>query len=342
MTKEFRVVGGSSYSGNTFKDLMDDLAWIIAEIKKDNEKIQQNVSKFGVHNLSVDFRATMQETISLFNLVGECEEYLPDMRKKNIAAFHIEKLRDIAAKSVELDRDIGKTYKDGEGPDFYARDWWEKFSPEQIQFLSLEIYGAARDDLVMLRDFGSITNELQKYAATYLKKNVESSRESLPPARSSAEVEQRTALFPDLPGDLKWEEVTIRFLNRQEVIVDAREKRFQSTYAFMGFEDNKRKLPNKQWELLEALALNKGEFSWNNVRSLPLKDINAVKKRKQLLANCLQSCFGLEADPFYPYREEKAYKIKLSLIPERNLEEEVGPEDNSEIEQYRKEQAPEV
>lgn len=79
----------------------------------------------------------------------------------------------------------------------------------------------------------------------------------------------------------------------------------------MGFEDTKRRLPNQQWEFLKNLSVNNGEVSWSDSEA-SLK----LKKRKQLLAQALKICFGINEDPFLPYKQEKAYKIKINLIPE--------------------------
>lgn len=122
------------------------------------------------------------------------------------------------------------------------------------------------------------------------------------------------------PKDLKWEEVSMRFLNGQEVIITARNETLQTTYEAMGFEDEKKKLPNKQWQFLRLLSLKNGEISWENNQNLPLKQINSIKKQKQLLTEALKAYFQIYEDkPFHDYKTEKAYKIKLNLTPEPEL-----------------------
>lgn len=151
-------------------------------------------------------------------------------------------------------------------------------------------------------------------------------------------------LLKEFPPDTKWENITIRFLNGQEVIIKVKDLTFQNTYEGLGFQDEKRKLPNKQWEFLKGLSETNGEISWGDSRAT-LKG----KKQKQLLAEALKAYFRIDEDPFYPYsRQEKLYKIRINLIPEeisaQNTKERKVSEDEKDklgIEEYRKEQSPE-
>jgi len=151
--------------------------------------------------------------------------------------------------------------------------------------------------------------------------------------------------FNDKFLNIKWKDVEIKFLNKHEVIIKTKNSTFQTNYEEMGFEDKKQKLPNKQWDLLEILAIRNGEVSWDNNTDLSLKKINAMKKRKQKLSNSLKFYFQTEEDPFYNYKTEKAYKIKCKLLPEIDLEKDIGilkEEDDLGIKEYYKEQTPEV
>jgi hypothetical protein len=122
------------------------------------------------------------------------------------------------------------------------------------------------------------------------------------------------------PAGLRWEEISIQFLNEHEVIVKANSETLQTTYEAMGFQDEKKKLPNKQWQFLRLLAIKNGEVSWENNQSLPLKQINSIKKQKQLLTEALKAYFQIyDSEPFQDYKTEKAYRIKITLTPEPEL-----------------------
>ena len=86
----------------------------------------------------------------------------------------------------------------------------------------------------------------------------------------------------------------------------------------MGFQNLKTKNPNFQWQLLIKLANNDRKMSWDN------PDANdKIKKHKQLLSEKLRKYFFMTGDPFYLYKKEKLYEIKLNLIPENKQYEEL-------------------
>jgi len=150
----------------------------------------------------------------------------------------------------------------------------------------------------------------------------------------------------EFPKNLRWEEITIKFINGEEVIITARNDTFHINYDVLGFQDEKKKSPNKQWDFLKLLAIKKGEISWENNEDLSLRRINSIKKQKQLLTEALKAYFQIENEPFLNYRKEKAYKIKINLIPEgdstEDQEKKEAYEDDADIEIFRKKQAPEV
>ena len=120
----------------------------------------------------------------------------------------------------------------------------------------------------------------------------------------------------NFPKDTKWSDIIIKFLNNEEVIITAKELRKQTNYEEMGFEDEKKKSPNKQWDFLKLLAIKNHTISWENNYDLSIKNIWRAKKQKQLLAESLKAYFQINDDPFFDYKKEKAYKIKINLIPE--------------------------
>ncbi len=143
------------------------------------------------------------------------------------------------------------------------------------------------------------------------------------------------------PPDAKWQDITIRFTGEHDVLIKVKDKLYPESYETMGFEDTKKKLPNLQWDLLKLLAIKGGELSWENNKDLTLKRINAIKKQKQLLAESLKAYFQIDEDPFYAYKQEGAYRIKMTLIPEAGQSNRSESASN-EIEEYLKETSPEV
>ncbi len=143
-----------------------------------------------------------------------------------------------------------------------------------------------------------------------------------------------------LPQGTKWENITLKFIDGHDVQISCHGmKPYKANYTEMGFQDNRKLIPNKQWQLLELLSIKNGEISWNDKEST-----SKIKKTKQLLSDALKHYFQLEEDPFYPYKKLKTYKIKITLMPwSGNLpskEEDFG--DNFGIKDYIKDQSPEV
>lgn len=143
------------------------------------------------------------------------------------------------------------------------------------------------------------------------------------------------------PKDTKWENITIKFLDNQEVLVTVKKETFHSDFKDLGFADDKTHLPNKQWEFLKGLSETGGELSWKHPKAS-----HKGKKQKQLLKEGLMAYFQIDNDPFCEYRKEKMYKIKINLIPEGGSispsteQKPVLTEDNAGIAEYYKKQTP--
>jgi hypothetical protein len=125
-------------------------------------------------------------------------------------------------------------------------------------------------------------------------------------------VSARNGVCPiKLPPDTRWEDITIKFLDGHNVVITAKGFRIETDFKRMGFENRKNRKPNKQWLFLQLLSIKRGGITWND----PDAD-ETFKKKKQLLSQTLKAYFQMYEDPFLPYRQEKAYKIRINLIPE--------------------------
>ena len=112
---------------------------------------------------------------------------------------------------------------------------------------------------------------------------------------------------------LRWESLSIQFLDGNNVKISDKDTKTPVTahYKEMGFEDARSRKPDRQWALLQLLAENNGELSWDKSEAK-----GDIKKKKQLLSKTLRDYFGIKGDPFYPYKEQNSYRIKISLTPE--------------------------
>jgi len=121
------------------------------------------------------------------------------------------------------------------------------------------------------------------------------------------------ARFPPLP-DLRWEEVSMAFISDTEIKVRARDQIKKYRFDHIGFKNKKSDKPNILWWFLRALAEKGGELSWDNSGSYesPLNP-NQVQSNVKRLRKTLCKFMDIEDDPFYPYREVKAYKAKFTI-----------------------------
>ncbi len=122
---------------------------------------------------------------------------------------------------------------------------------------------------------------------------------------------KKTIIPLRLPPGTKWHNITIKFEDGQNVTITAPSFRESRNYKEMGFQNDKNLMPNKQWDMLYALAGQHGEVS-----VIDRKAALGLKKRKQLLSNTLREFFQIDDDPFFPYKTAKAYKTKFMLIPD--------------------------
>jgi len=111
-----------------------------------------------------------------------------------------------------------------------------------------------------------------------------------------------------------WSILEIRFMNDQEVLVTAHEPssvvRKSFTHGDLGFAKKTNGQPDKNWEFLTLLARHDGSFSLSHRHS---SSRNTIATRKKELLKKLQAVFRLNSDPFEPYRENNAYKLKFPI-----------------------------
>ena len=113
--------------------------------------------------------------------------------------------------------------------------------------------------------------------------------------------------------DTKWADITIRFLNDQEVKIESGKETSEANYQEMGFADGKSKQPIFCWDFLHLLSTREGIFPLGKSSK---KDNNARITQKKKLSDKLKNYFKIEEDPFEEYdRWKKEYRIKLKLVP---------------------------
>lgn len=136
--------------------------------------------------------------------------------------------------------------------------------------------------------------------------------ETLEKVRSQEINTNATKKFPyKLPTSISWNDIIIKFLDGHNIQIAAGKHVYTANYKEMGFDDSRQLKPNLQWALLKALSENNGGISWKEGNAK-----NNVKKQKQLLSTKLKNYFNIESEPFYSYKKQLGYQIKITLVPE--------------------------
>lgn len=136
--------------------------------------------------------------------------------------------------------------------------------------------------------------------------------ETLEKARNQEININATKRFPyKLPPNISWSDIVIKFLDGHNIQIVAGKQVYKANYKEMGLDDSRQLKPNLQWALLKALSENNGGVSWKEGNAK-----NNVKKQKQLLSIKLKNYFNIESEPFYSYKKQLGYQIKITLVPE--------------------------
>ena len=138
---------------------------------------------------------------------------------------------------------------------------------------------------------------------------------------TSVESTPRTDLSSSNPfqgmTDLRWDEIIIQFITPEAVKICARRVRTRHTYAEMGFKDGKSRdaSPDGIWRHLYIFAQHRGAVDWRT-ENLDEEDRNRMKRTVSTIRKRLKEFFGIDDDPFHPYRKMRSYQTKFSLLPD--------------------------
>lgn len=100
-------------------------------------------------------------------------------------------------------------------------------------------------------------------------------------------------VFFPTPAEAKWEDVSIRFIDRHSVYIDVQGVTGKYHCTQMGMASKKNAKPTVQWLLLETFAEGYGSLDWRNRKA----DRKNQKRKETLVAN-LRRFFRIEGDPF--------------------------------------------
>lgn len=113
--------------------------------------------------------------------------------------------------------------------------------------------------------------------------------------------------FPTPPGT-RWNQIKIRFLNRDTVSIQCQGMVRTVTYHDMNMNDGRSGQPNRQWMLLYEMADTHGQMEFHNHRIDQKK-----RKNKENLTKSLRSYFGIQDDSIIWEEDASAYRTLFML-----------------------------
>jgi len=111
---------------------------------------------------------------------------------------------------------------------------------------------------------------------------------------------------PEFPPNTGWEDIAMKFIDGNNIEITAKDYKCTAHFKEMGFEDKRTLRPNMQWDLLQYLAEHTGQISWDSAQAN-----EKIKKKKQRLSETLKKYFKISEEPFFNYKSEEAYTIKI-------------------------------
>jgi hypothetical protein len=112
------------------------------------------------------------------------------------------------------------------------------------------------------------------------------------------------------PGAHSWQEIEIRFTSdeRLQIVVAGKSERPSFNYEDFGLSDRRNGMPNKAWNTLRSLAVNRGILK----QPIAGQTWAAVEKHIQELRAHLRTHFSLKGDPL-PFESGKGYRAEFKI-----------------------------
>ncbi len=114
-----------------------------------------------------------------------------------------------------------------------------------------------------------------------------------------------------IPGVLRWNQVRICLVNQRTLRIDVPGKSIRVTYVDLGMAHGSTREPTRPWEVLVELCEQHGYFKTRRFGSA-----DATKKVLSRLRKELQGIFGLDDDPFEPYRGNTGWRARFQARPD--------------------------
>ena len=123
---------------------------------------------------------------------------------------------------------------------------------------------------------------------------------------------KESAIFPS-PAGLRFGEVRWVFVSDDTARISTRGQERIYHFGELNFRDNRTVgSPNALWSLLRVFAKNQGEIDYDTT-NIEFKAQNRMKNHVKNIRKKLKDIFGIEEDPFEPYKKTRSYKLKMAI-----------------------------
>jgi hypothetical protein len=126
-------------------------------------------------------------------------------------------------------------------------------------------------------------------------------------------IANRRLLSLPIPPSTTWADVSIRFLSDFRIQITALKWSEPLNFAEAGFEDARNEVPNLAWKVLRDLAIKSGELQRPTGPGAERKRLVRLEKSVEAIRKRFKQLFGIDDDPFFPYREVKCYRTKFKI-----------------------------
>ena len=131
------------------------------------------------------------------------------------------------------------------------------------------------------------------------------------PPEASAASRALHAPVARIPGVQRWNQVRMCLVDQQTVRIDVPGKSIRATHVDLGLAHRRSREPTRLWEVLVELCEEHGYFKTRRFGSK-----HATKQALSRLRKGLWAIFGLEDDPFEPYRRGTGWRARFQARPD--------------------------
>jgi len=302
--KKREILGVPDYTGAGFEEVTEDLkkqlSWTrdtIQLLLSDRKNVEENLDRISEAKRLLNW---LDYWIDLFQDFEREQDRMLNELANGVEQRHVDIIEQIHGRSLCEE-------------EYWSRDFeYNLYSKIDDSFVPLldRIFAGIKNQLHDYRTLGGLYKRLRTFVGTGKT------------GPSMLDVRKKVPRKFQIPEGHSWSDLTIRFLDDETISLEIGRK-FLGAYEFqvLGFQDERKKVPDKLWQTLRSLAAGKGEII---LKELWSEDRQKLKKKISDLRKRLKKMFEIKGNPIY-YHHNRASSYKASF----NILERIEQEDDS-------------